>query len=441
MSIFTSQNRGMLIYSPEQSARLQYILEIIFGRMLGLEYRITHLDTEYLYEEGPKINYSFEPPEEGIFIQASGLLYERVIRDQSLHLKVFQWEGLPVFFKTDNTATLPFDVFSAAFYLVTRYEEYLPFEADEHGRFPASASIAYRESFLHLPLVHLWATELQKLIARWYPAVRFHPTAYRAELTIDIDNAWAFKNKGILNFAALFRPDEMSFRNYRYQVLSGHQPDPYDQYGSIRRVVEKYHLQVSYFFLLGRRGPFDRNISPRNRALRKLIRRLGEDADIGIHPSYASGENPVLLEEEIKSLAHILQKPVKKSRQHFIRLHMPDTYARLEALGIRDDFSMGYPDQTGYRASVGIPYPFFHLEHNRSSDLLIHPFQVMDVTLRQYLRLKPDEAIDHSRNLINQAKEAGCTFTTLWHNESLSEWLVWEGWSKVFDRIHQLAAE
>ena len=56
MSIFTSQNRGMLIYSPEQSARLQYILEIIFGRMLGLEYRITHLDTEYLYEEGPKIN-------------------------------------------------------------------------------------------------------------------------------------------------------------------------------------------------------------------------------------------------------------------------------------------------------------------------------------------------------------------------------------------------
>ena len=59
----------------------------------------------------------------------------------------------------------------------------------------------------------------------------------------------------------------------------------------------------------------------------------------------------------------------------------------------------------------------------------------MDVTLQQYLKLSPEDAIAAVKPLIESIKMFGGIFTTLWHNSSLSETGDWQGWRVVYEAI------
>ena len=98
---------------------------------------------------------------------AHPLLWETGTREQSIEMA--SWEELPVFFTVDKGSELTFDPFALVFYLVSRYEEYLPFQPDEHGRFPATASLAYRERFLDIPLVDLVGRKFRLWLAGQFP--------------------------------------------------------------------------------------------------------------------------------------------------------------------------------------------------------------------------------------------------------------------------------
>jgi hypothetical protein len=433
----------MLIYCPELSPRLIYILKLILGDLLGIEYRTTSLFLEFKHHDGPKLNYSFDPADGLPFLQASGLLFERQILDQSINTTVDNyWRDLPIFFRTNEASLLPFDIFSASFYLVSRYEEYLPHERDDHDRFPADQSLAFRSDFLDKPIVNLWALELAKEIKRLYGEdVDINPPAYKFLPTIDIDNAWAFKHKGLRSIFSLFKKAPMEDRNFRYQVLRGKQPDPFDQYQILTSTFKENDCEPVYFFLVGRLGENDRNISASNRALKELIRTTCKDFSIGIHPSYRSNFQRDELQKELNKLNRISQTDIKKSRQHFLKLTIPETFKKLISHGIEEDYTMGYPDQIGFRAGIANPYNFFDLETNSETNLKVIPFQIMDVTLQQYLNLSPVEAIQQIEKMCKSIKSVGGVFTVLWHNESLSEWKQWKGWSPVFHQMIKMAAK
>ena len=59
----------------------------------------------------------------------------------------------------------------------------------------------------------------------------------------------------------------------------------------------------------------------------------------------------------------------------------------------------------------------------------------MDATLNLYMRLTPDEAFDKVKNLIVEIKKVNGVFSTLWHNETLSDEKQWKGWKKVYEDI------
>ena len=54
----------------------------------------------------------------------------------------------------DSKVKLGLDIFGSAFFMLTRYEEFVKSVKDEHERFPARASLAYREGFLMRPIVN-----------------------------------------------------------------------------------------------------------------------------------------------------------------------------------------------------------------------------------------------------------------------------------------------
>ena len=134
-------------------------------------------------------------------------------------------------------------------------------------------------------------------------------------------------------------------------------------------------------------------------------------------------------------LQQITEKKIDASRQHFLKLHLPQTYLQLIKVGINHDYSMGYASQVGFRAGTCTSFFWYDLQLEKQAHLKIHPFAVMDVTLQQYLKLNPEQAITQIDELLSSVKLVDGTFCSLWHNESLSESGRWKGWKAVYDEM------
>ncbi|MEJ2595164.1 MAG: polysaccharide deacetylase family protein [bacterium] len=192
--------------------------------------------------------------------------------------------------------------------------------------------------------------------------------------------------------------------------------------------------------MFARYSRFDKNVNIRNKHFKFLVKRLADYATLGIHPSYYSIENPNYLSFETGKLSEVLNQDVSRSRQQFLRLMLPDTYRNLLENDITDDYTMGYAALPGFRAGICSTYSFYDLDREEETKLRIHPFAVMDGTLKDYLNLTPDEAIDQIKRLIFEVKKVNGTFISLWHNESLSDLKRWKGWRRVYEELLEMAA-
>jgi hypothetical protein len=221
----------------------------------------------------------------------------------------------------------------------------------------------------------------------------------------------------------------------RTKVLWGLAPDPYDNYDYIHRIHKEYGLMSLFFILFADYGGNDNQISLKNREFRKLLRTLDQDGNVGIHPSFSSNRHLDKLISECRGLSDVLDRDVVISRQHFLKISFPKTYLNLIQNGITDDYSMGYASHIGFRAGIAIPYFFFDLSRNEASNFRIHPVAVMDVTLKEYLRLNPQQAKETIRKVIQKIKSVNGTFVSIWHNESLSDIGRWKDWRAVYETL------
>ena len=187
-----------------------------------------------------------------------------------------------------------------------------------------------------------------------------------------MDNAWAYLNKGALRASGALAKAGMQLKlseiGDRVKVLSSGKNDPYDTYAYLKKVQDDKGIESIYFFLLGDRGEFDKNVPHTSKELHRMINEISAYAKIGIHPSYGSYLNPKQLEKEIERLNSITDNEVSLSRKHFLKLNIPETYRNLEKAGITNDYSMGYADNVGFRASICTPYIFFDVLQNKPYD-------------------------------------------------------------------------
>ena len=150
-------------------------------------------------------------------------------------------------------------------------------------------------------------------------------------------------------------------------------------------------------------------------------------------------QNAVLLKKEKERLEGITNTPVKSSRQHYLRFSLPDTYQHLIDLEIEEDHSMGYASNVGFRASTCTPFYFYDLDFEIQTPLKVYPFALMDTTLNDYMKLTPKQTLGRIRDLINEVKAVNGTFITLFHNESLSDYLRWKGWKRLYESMIKIS--
>lgn len=424
----------MLVYSEKITSRFQYISRLILDELLGINFQIVSSRDSFKKSTGPKLNYSSSNIPDSVWIKPAGLLFETGIYEQDIYVPA--WDGKRILFFTGSEPDLPYDPFSAAFFMVTRYEEYLPYDEDEHGRYDPRDSIAYQNDFIDHPVVNYWARELGKLLTVKYPQLKIKKRSFRAIVTIDVDQPFALAHKGFLRTFSSFlqAPSRLGIRSgkERLKMTFGKSKDPFDTFDILHRIHKKHNVETVYFFQVGKFGKYDKNVQPSRPAYRKLISSMAKKAQIGLHSSYRSNEDFIILKQEYDKLFDIVGKPVLRSRQHFLKLKFPGTYRNLIKLGITEDYTMGFASEPGFRAGIADPFYFYDLEKEEQTLLRIFPFQLMDGTLNQHKLLEPAEAVEKIRIFIEKVRNVNGTFISLWHNSSLSEKGEWEGWSKVY---------
>ncbi len=426
----------LLIYTPKITKRINYIFNLYFVQLLATPYELTSNADLFIAHTEAKFSYASNPFGQELFFQSSDLLFKTGIEGQDLNY--FLFEKNAAFYPTYHSkSALPFDPFAAAFYLVTRYEEYLPYMRDRFGRFEAGESFAGQKEFLRKPVVNIWAQKIKEILTSHFPELSFAKRQYQFTPTIDIDSAYAYKYKGAVRtiggIVSALSKLELREISERIRVILGLRKDPFDTYNYQLMIQRRYQLQPIYFILLADYGRLDKNLPVTNRHFQVLIKSLSDYSQVGIHPSVASGEDFSKLKIEIDRLNRILNREITQSRQHFLRLNFPSTYRNLIQLDITDDYTMGYASEPGFRAGICDPFYFYDLDMETVTKLMIHPFQLMEGTLKDYMNKTPEQSLAIMKLLIDEVKAVDGTFISLWHNESLSDQKRWAGWRKVYE--------
>lgn len=426
----------MLLYSSQVTARLQYIAEFFSKQLLNQEITVTSDKDQFRNHNGAKINYSPSAITADEFrIDHVDLLFETGIQIQSV--RCFETNGYKAFFRITGS-DFPFDIFAAAFYLISRYEEYLPHHKDKYGRYAHTNSLAWRESFLHLPLVNIWLNDFKKALQRKFADPGFKNGRFTYIPTYDIDMAYSYRHKGawrnIGGFVRSMLKGEWRTLGDRLLVLMDKKRDPFDSFEWLDTLHLKYRLTPCYFFLLAlSRTAYDKNIPPSNDVFGKLVECLSANYKTGIHPSWKSSDREQILKKEVGLLEYLSHKKVKRSRQHFLRFSLPETYRSLLRVGIEKEYSMGYGTVNGFRASASSSFYWYDLQKEKTTSLIIYPFCFMDANAFYAQKNTPEQALEELMAYYESVKNVDGLMVTIWHNNFLGTDPQFAGWKEVYE--------
>ena len=424
----------MIIFSNTITPRLSYIIHFIGKEIGASKFRLTNNIDEFKNSGDHKINYSNEKlTSDEFWLNPHTLLFEKDIKQQKT--ECFEVNNNKAFFQTEGD--FPFDIFAASFYLLSRYEEYLPHKKDMYGRFAHENSLAFKEKFLNLPLINIWLQNFRASLLTKFPDSRLLTPDFSFLLTYDIDEAYSYKHKEWIRSIGAAIKDllkgKLNKLSLRRKVMNNKADDPFDSYKWIDNLHRQYKLKPKYFFLVPERtGRYDRNILPKETGLQTLIKHHADKYSIGIHPSWQSGDEPLLIKKEIQTIENITKLKVTSSRQHYIRFTLPETYRQLIDAGIKDDFSMGYGSINGFRASVASSFYWYDLEKEEATDLLQHPFCYMEANSFFEQKFTPQQALEEMRHYHKVVKGVNGTLITIWHNTFLGTDEMFKGWREMY---------
>lgn len=427
---------SLIIYTENITPRLQYIVKVLHERNVVL----TNDINQFQLFDGKKINYSNTNFDSNIFwIQPYGLLEQKGIEKQDT--TCFLWQNVKVFFKTNGT--IPFDFYSAAFYLITRYEEYFTkYITDNYGNYHHTNSIAFKEDFLNRPQINVW----QQLIT-WQYGISFFKNEFSVFSTYDVDIAFAYQQQPLLKNIGGFAKDILLQRGTfieRWKTLLHQQNDPYDVFDWLQELSEKYPtIATRYFFLVAKNhSQYDKNPIRTSEAFLKLLNKIASKNAIGIHPSYCSNSDKNILQDEYNFLRKIFATRIYSSRQHYLQLKLPNTYQQLiELKGITEDFSMGYGTHNGFRASYCSLYKWYNLQDEAITKLTIHPFCYMDSNSIFEQKLTPQQALQEMLSYYYINEEYAGYYYFIMHNHFLANQPQWQPWRNIYEEFLKQISE
>lgn len=425
----------LLVYTHKITPRVTYAFKHIVLRILNIPVSFTTTVEEFIAHDSLKISYTKQPLSSEVFVRSHELLFEQGLSD--LDINVQDWGHTKCFFSTSEKSALPFDIFAATFYLLSRYEEYLPHVNDEYGRFLATESLAYNKGFLHQPVVDIWAYKFRSLLMIHFPDFKFPTRSYGIQPVIDVPVAYYFRKKGFLRTLGGTLNDLLTLKikrlYQRYQSIAGFKRDPYDTFKWIVTNQKKTATKFIVFFLIGEYSTYDKNISINKKEFITLIKYVGDYCKIGLKVSFLALDDMNLLKKEKRNMEATINYGLEATRNSFSKLNLPETYRNLIELEVKQDYTMGYINYMGFRAGTCTPFQFYDLDYEIQTPLQIIPFHCVD-----YAFLKRQSLLDKKEDLqriIQEVKNVDGIFVPVFHNYAFSNMERWTGFRELFRMV------
>lgn len=431
----------LLVYTHKITPRLKYVFKHICTRVLGFEVSFTTKIEEFIAHDSLKMSYTKQQLSNEFFIKSHEVLFEQGLND--VEINVQKWGNTKGFFFNGEKSAMPFDIFASSFYLLSRYEEYLPHVKDNYGRFLATESLAYKNGFLHQPVVDIWAYKFKDALQSQFPEFIFPKRTYSIKPIIDVPSPYLFKLKGIMRSFGGTIKDVFRFKlkslYTRFMSIFGLQHDPYDTFKYILNKQKQSKFKFLFFFLIGDYSTYDKGVNPNKKKFVSLIKHVADYCDVGLKTSYFALESLSTLKKEKLKMEDIINHPLKASRQSFSKLNLPESYRNLIELEVQQDYTMGYVNQIGFRAGSCTPFLFYDLDYEIQTPLKIYSYHVMD-----YALLKTQSTLDKKKvlnEIINEVKQVNGEFIPVFHNYTFSDIERWNGFKELFNIILESANE
>lgn len=399
-----------------------------------LAYVLRHFRQAYEAVPTVTIGYASQQPQVAVADCANDFFAGQQPYPAPPALRTWQGRELPFFFdfhpekpllelRPDNRVHINADLISAAFYLLSGWQEYFSNERDRHGRFPFSASVQHRYNFVAVPVVNYYF-DILKTAVEHVTGQTLHPrrwadgAPFATFVTHDIDelhSAWKAPAK-----AALRSGDLLKFGRQLWHHFT--QPDAWDNLELVRNTVAEYGAKSTFFFLPEHRKAAngtpnaDYNIQ---KEWLKLAVAIGE-SEVGLHASLGTAQHGGQLKRDEHHLQHV-RNDVKAYgiRFHYLHWEPRVTPVLLYSLLYEYDSTLGFAEHYGFRNSYCLPFQLFDFQQNKAYTCLEIPLNVMDATLHHpnYLQLAPTEILPALTPMFQEIERFGGVCTLLWHND------------------------
>lgn len=342
----------------------------------------------------------------------------------------------PLIEPTAQGYRIHYDILGLTYWMLSRQEEVGRTDLDNHGRFPATSSHAFKHGYLERPIVDEWLYILGQVIERTWPTIKLKQHEFSMKVSHDVDapSRYSFvSTKGLLRVMAgdVLKRNDLKSAVYapwvRMNSLKAlHPHDPLNTFDWIMDLSEKHGLTSAFYFICGRTEPqFDAAYQPEHPAIRSLMRRIHERGhEIGLHPSYGTYKSSSLLKAEADRLRIItaeegIEQAEWGGRMHYLRWTHPTTLRAWADAGMNYDSTLGYADRAGFRCGTCFEYPAFDPVAGEILPLRIRPLVAMECTVmaKRYMGLGTgDAALDKFNQLKEACRAVDGNFTLLWHN-------------------------
>ena len=334
------------------------------------------------------------------------------------------------------------DLFAGAFFMLTRWEESFGTYEDQHGRYPADKALAVREGYILRPIVD----EYTALLVKWisflgYPRPHMS-SSFKVVPTCDVDIPyyWSSRPGWRLLAGRFLRHKKLRLLKQDLHLMramkSGRQRDPYDTFDYLMTTAESKDQKFTFHMLAGGESIFEGFYDINDPRITSLMKQFSDRGhDIGLHPSYNAFNDPKKIDQERRVLEKASGKHVKVSRQHYLRFAVPETWRHLHNAYIKEDSTLGYAAEPGFRCGTCRPFQVFDIHKSKMLPLTERPLLIMDVSLKFYKQFTIEESKTYCSLIVDQVKKHNGELMILWHNSSLSELDDWNGWNEVLEYL------
>ena len=354
---------------------------------------------------------------EAIVARKGGLIFPvKLIQHQPLVANkplIFDSKGNPKYIET-------------IFYMVNYTQEYASFTPDQYGRFPYSESYQNKYDCIEEDLVSQYFQQWIDDTPEIRGLIEWSDEPSRFILTHDIDGIRRGRKTELLTY--LRQANFVKTAKQVIQMMTG-------EIGSqeIEEIVyvESHFGYRSIFFFIPNQQPDQYNqqviLNGDYEISDSIVQNIfmlidKQGSEIGLHRSFSA--------EGFNTELQWLNRDVLANRNHYLKCSLPDHFEQLDQAGIKIDFTMGFPEKTGFRNSYSQPVKPIHPLTGEQYNVILVPLNIMDASYYYYNQLSPEQVERKILGFIEKHSK-NALLVINWHNEFFSE-ARFPGYAKIY---------